>query len=92
MDQGAKALVCLLTKPILIVLPCSHKLDTRSFKSEFNVKDLRFATPEEVLQLTQLQIGAIPPFGKLFEIPTYVDENLSANENIAFNAEIDANL
>ena len=61
-------------------------MDTRSFKSEFNVKDLRFATPEEVLQLTQLQIGAIPPFGKLFEIPTYVDENLSANENIAFNA------
>ncbi|MEK7504129.1 MAG: YbaK/EbsC family protein [Patescibacteria group bacterium] len=87
MDQGAKALVCFADKkPILIVLPCSHKLDTRSFKSEFNVKDLRFATPEEVLQLTQLQIGAIPPFGKLFEIPTYVDENLSANENIAFNA------
>ncbi|KKU73130.1 MAG: Aspartyl-tRNA synthetase [Candidatus Amesbacteria bacterium GW2011_GWB1_47_26] len=50
------------------------------------VHDLRFATPDEVLQLTGLQIGAIPPLGNLFNLPTYIDQALSAEERIAFNA------
>jgi Ala-tRNA(Pro) deacylase len=87
MDQGAKALICFANKqPILIVLPCSQKLDTKKFKSNFGIKDLRFATPDEVWNLTGLQIGAIPPLGKLFEIKTYVDQSLGTNEQIAFNA------
>ncbi len=87
MDQGAKALVCFADKkPVLIVLPCSRKLDPKLFKSLFTVRDLRFATPEEVLQLTGLQIGAIPPLGHIFNLPTYVDQTLSAESQIAFNA------
>lgn len=87
MDQGAKALVCYADKkPILIVLPCSRKLDVKTFKTLFAVRDLRFATPDEVIQLTGLQIGAIPPLGNLFNLPTYVDQALSTEERIAFNA------
>ena len=87
MDQGAKALICYGDKkPILIVLPCSKKLDAKAFKSLFGIKDLRFATPVEVESLTGLQIGAIPPFGHLFDMYNYVEENLSKNEIIAFNA------
>ncbi len=87
MDQGAKALICFGDKkPILIILPCSHKLNVKVFKSLFGVKDLRFATPQEVENLTGLQIGAIPPFGHLFDIPTYVEQNLGINKVIAFNA------
>ncbi len=87
MDQGAKALVCFADKkPILIVLPCSRKIDTKLFKKLFGIWDLRFATPEEVKILTSLEIGAIPPLGNLFNLPTYVDQALSAEERIAFNA------
>lgn len=86
-DQGAKALVCLADKqPIMIVLPCSRKLDTKLFKSLFNFNDLRFATPDEVKTLTTLEIGSIPPLGQLFNLPTFVDNSLGANEQIAFNA------
>lgn len=86
-DQGAKALVCFADKqPILIVLPCSYKLDTKLFKSIFNFKDLRFATPNEVKGLTTLEIGSIPPLGNLFNLTTFVDENLGKNKQIAFNA------
>ena len=86
-DQGAKALICYADKnPILIVLPCSRKLDAKLFKSIFNVKDLRFATPAEVTQLTNLQIGAIPPIGSVLGLPVYVDNSLSLNIQIAFNA------
>ncbi len=87
MDQGAKALICFGDKkPILIVLPCSKKLDAKAFKNLFGVKDLRFATPDEVENLTGLQIGAIPPFGHLFDMKNYVEESLGQNETIAFNA------
>ena len=87
MDQGAKALICFADKkPILIVLPCSKKLDAKEFKGLFGVKDLRFGTPVEVESLTGLQIGAIPPLGKLFGMPTYVEKSLGTNETIAFNA------
>ncbi|KKU29253.1 MAG: YbaK/prolyl-tRNA synthetase associated region [Candidatus Amesbacteria bacterium GW2011_GWA2_47_11b] len=86
-DQGAKALVCYADKqPIMIVLPCSRKLDPKLFKSLFGVKDLRFATPDEVIQLTSLSVGAIPPLGHLFGLPTYVDAELAKNQTIAFNA------
>ena len=86
-DQGAKALVCFTdNKPIMIVLPCSRKIDFRLFKSLFHIKDLRLATPAEVLSLTSLEIGSIPPLGTLFSLPTYVDSSLSTQSQIAFNA------
>ncbi|MDO8488464.1 MAG: YbaK/EbsC family protein [bacterium] len=87
LEQGAKALVCIADKkPVMIVLPCSQKLDTKTFKLAFKVKDLRFATPEEVTQITGLVIGSIPPFGSLFELPTYLNTALGKNTQIAFNA------
>lgn len=86
-EQGAKALVCLADKkPVLIVLPCSRRLDTKLFKQVFKVKDLRLATPAEVIRFTGLEIGSIPPLGSLFGLPTYVDETLGQNSRIAFNA------
>lgn len=86
-DQGAKALVCIADKkPILITLPCSKRLDTKLFKNTFGVKDLRFATPEEVKEITSLEIGSIPPLGSLFGLTTYMDTDLGKNIQIAFNA------
>jgi len=47
---------------------------------------LRFATPEELRELTGLAPGAVPPFGSLFGLPTYCDARLRENERINFNA------
>lgn len=86
-EQGAKALVCIGDKkPIMIVLPCSKKLDVKLFKQTFGVKDLRFATPDEVKQFTGLEIGSIPPFGSLFNLTTHLDLALARQKQIAFNA------
>jgi len=86
-SQGAKALVCIADKkPILIVLPCSRKLDVKLFKRECKVKDLRFATPDEVKQITGLEIGSIPPLGSLFNLITHLDLTLASQKQIAFNA------
>ncbi|MHC4179859.1 MAG: YbaK/EbsC family protein, partial [Planctomycetota bacterium] len=49
-------------------------------------RKLRFATAEEVKELTGLEPGSIPPFGSLFDLPTLCDSRLSENQTINFNA------
>lgn len=34
----------------------------------------------------ECEVGAMPPFGNLYDMPVYVDERLSEDEEIAFNA------
>lgn len=86
-EQGAKALVMYGDKkPLMVVVSGASKVDMKALKQFANIRDLRMATPEEVKKLTSLPIGAIPPFGSLFDLPTYVDEKLGENQQIAFNA------
>lgn len=86
-SQGAKALIFLADKkPILLVLSGNKKVDTKTFKKTYSIKDLSFAKPEEVLKLTGLEVGAIPPFGNIMNLPIYVDKSLLNEEEIAFNA------
>src|SRR5262244_610339 len=65
--SGAKALVLKAGDTFLMaVLPADRKLDSRKAREALGVKGLRFASKEEVEQLTGLQPGSIPPFGSLF--------------------------
>lgn len=86
-EQGAKALVMYADKkPILLVLSASTSADLHTFKQLYSIKDLRMASKEEVKQITNLEVGSIPPFGSIFKIPTHVDNKLGNNEEIVFNA------
>ena len=85
--SGAKALVVKAgDKFLMLVLPADRKLDSKKARAGLGVKGLRFATCEEVEQLTGLQPGSIPPFGSLFGLPTYCDPALADNPSINFNA------
>jgi Ala-tRNA(Pro) deacylase len=84
--SGAKALVVKGDDFVLFVLPADRKLDNRKARAALGTRALRFATREEVAQLTGLQPGSIPPFGSLFGIPTYCDPALGDNTSINFNA------
>jgi Ala-tRNA(Pro) deacylase len=85
--SGAKALVVKAGERfVLLVLPADRKLDSRKARDALAVKALRFASKEEVQTLTGLQPGAIPPFGSLFQLPTYCDKALGDNPSINFNA------
>lgn len=37
-------------------------------------------------QFPECEIGAMPPFGNLYRMDVYVDESLTKDEEIAFNA------
>jgi len=85
--SGAKALVCKADDQfVMIVLPADRKLDSKSVRKSQGIKSLRFASREEVEQLTSLAPGSIPPFGSLFGLETWCDERLSEHERINFNA------
>jgi prolyl-tRNA editing enzyme YbaK/EbsC (Cys-tRNA(Pro) deacylase) len=71
----------------LFVLSASRKLDSLKVKRYFKVKRLRFATQEELFELTGLVPGSVPPFGKpIMGHKLYVDESIVENDRIAFNA------
>ena len=71
----------------LFVLSAAKKIDSQKIREHFREKKLRFATPEELKDLTGLVPGAVPPFGKpITPFDLYVDVSITANEKIAFNA------
>jgi Ala-tRNA(Pro) deacylase len=85
--SGAKALVVKAGEEfLLLVLPADRKLDSRKAREALAVKALRFASKDEVLNLTGLQPGSIPPFGSLLSLPTICDPALGENASINFNA------
>jgi prolyl-tRNA editing enzyme YbaK/EbsC (Cys-tRNA(Pro) deacylase) len=86
LSSGAKALIIKADTFVMFVLPADRKLDNRKARTALGVRALRFATPEEVNQLTGLQPGSIPPFGSLFGLTTYCDPALADNASINFNA------
>jgi Ala-tRNA(Pro) deacylase len=87
LEQGAKALVCHADdRTVLIVLPADRRLDSRAFKRERGVKNLRMVSTAELHALTGLEPGAVPPFGALFGLPTFVDARLLDQPQLAFNA------
>ena len=85
---GGKALVIKANKEFrLFVLPADRKFDSSKVKKQLGVKKMRFATREELLELTGLVPGSVPPFGEpILPLPLYVDEAVKQNDRIAFNA------
>jgi Ala-tRNA(Pro) deacylase len=85
--SGAKALIVKANEEfLLLVVPADRKLDSRKAKTHLGVKSLRFASREEVEQMTGLQPGSIPPFGSLFGLKTLCEPALGLEETINFNA------
>lgn len=85
--SGAKALICKADEQfVMIVLPADRKLASKQVRKECGIKSLRFATKEEVAQQTSLTPGSIPPFGSLFNLPTWCDAMLAEQPRINFNA------
>lgn len=87
LHSGAKALILKAGQEFLMaVLPADLALDSVTFRKQLHVRKMRFATKEEVLDMTGLTPGAIPPFGSLFGLKTYCDSGLADNQRINFNA------
>ena len=87
LSTGAKALICKVdARFVMFVIPADRKLDSKRIRQSLGIRALRFATADELRELTSLVPGAVPPFGSLFGLPTHCDARLAENERINFNA------
>ena len=87
LSSGAKALICKTDQHfVMFVLPADRRLASKEVRKQMGARSLRFAKGEEVLELTGLKPGSIPPFGSLFELKTYCDQRLHDETVINFNA------
>jgi len=93
LEQGAKAMVIRVKNNnqdkrfVMLVFPANLKFDNNKVKQVVHVRDIRFATPEEINFLTKgIQIGGVPPFGNLFNIEVFADPKLFDHEKMVFNA------
>lgn len=87
LEEGAKALILLGDdKPLMVVVSGVDRVDFRKFKDLSQIRNLEMATPEEVKRISGVEIGAVPPFGNLFDIPLYVDARLEKENEIVFSA------
>lgn len=89
LQVGAKALLLKADAEYAVaVMPADRKLDSGAVKRMLGAKSLRFATTEELLELTGLVPGALPPFGKpILPFPLFADVSTGREfGRVAFNA------
>jgi prolyl-tRNA editing enzyme YbaK/EbsC (Cys-tRNA(Pro) deacylase) len=86
MDAGAKSLLLKAEDSFaLVVLSGSRKLSSKKFKKRLGIRNLRFATPEEVRERMDCEVGSCYPFGSIVDLDTYLDASLLAQTDISFN-------
>ena len=74
-------------KMAMAVLPASDKVDFSLLQEAAGVSKVELASEHEFTDLFPgCQIGAIPPFGNLYEMQVIVDEKLTEENEIVFNA------
>jgi Ala-tRNA(Pro) deacylase len=88
MRTGGKALVMKAGDNFgIFVLSADRTMESKKLKDYFKIRRIRFATKEELVTLTGLPSGAVPPFGRpVFDLNLYADNSILENEFIAFNA------
>ena len=87
LSSGAKALICKTNDDyVLFAMPGNRRLATKHVRKELRFKKFRFASEEELFELTSLKPGAIPPCGSFWSIQTGCDRALAEEETINFNA------
>jgi len=85
---GGKAIVAKVDKRFhLFVLSAALELDSRAICRHLKAQRFRFASREELMELTGLVPGCVPPFGRpILDLDLYVDRSILENDRIAFNA------
>lgn len=74
-------------RPYLCVLPATHRLDIASLRDELNADDVALANEAQLHGLfPDCEIGAEPPIGRLYGVPTLMDESLLDDDRVTFQA------
>ena len=74
-------------KMAMAVLPASYQVDFALMKEAVGAKQLELATEAEFKDLfSECEVGAMPPFGNLYDMQVFAAAKLAEDDEIAFNA------
>lgn len=71
----------------MAVLPASRHVDLQRLAAMCGAEHVEMAAEDEFKRLfPDCDIGAMPPFGNLYDMPVFADSMLSEDDDISFNA------
>ncbi|MGH9788327.1 MAG: aminoacyl-tRNA deacylase [Candidatus Acidiferrales bacterium] len=71
----------------LVAVPAPLRINFKELARVAGAKKCRLANEQEFQQFfPDCELGAMPPFGNLYQLPTYADIGVTRNENIVINA------
>jgi Ala-tRNA(Pro) deacylase len=71
----------------MMCIPASFDVDLDAAAEVLDANDVRIADEEEFAPVFgDCEVGAMPPFGNLYEVPVYMGETLEGGGRIVFNA------
>jgi Ala-tRNA(Pro) deacylase len=80
-------------KMAMAVLPASYSIDFDHFRKTIGAKTIDLASEGQFRDVfPDCEVGAMPPFGNLYGIEVYVDQHLTEDKEIAFNAGLHSEL
>jgi len=92
-DMAKPVMVKIDGEMTMVVLPASMKVDFGRLLDATGAEEVELARESEFRDLfPDCDLGAMPPFGNLFGLPTLVAEELTEDEEICFNAGSDTEL
>ena len=72
---------------VLCALPASYSIDMERLSRELNAQSARLAGEEEMMRVFRdCELGAEPPMGWMFGIPTVMDDSLCRQQEVLFQA------
>ena len=72
---------------VLAVLPAIYKVNFKRLAKLVGAKKTRLADEKDMAEVfPDVEVGAEPPFGNLYDVETVVDEHLTEDEDIVFQA------
>jgi Ala-tRNA(Pro) deacylase len=87
-DEFAKTVIAKIDGTmIMAVLPASYTVDLPFLMAAASGKNIALASEADFRdRFPECETGAMPPFGQLYGMPVFVDESLTRDKEIAFNA------
>ncbi len=70
-----------------LVLAAPNRIDIPKLKAALGAREVRLAREQEfAASFPDCEVGAMPPFGNLYQVPVIVDRSMIDDPKIVFNA------
>lgn len=72
---------------VMCALPASYRIDLPALRNQLQADDVKLADEQKLGELfPDCELGAEPPIGRLYDMPTLMDESLVADAHVTFQA------